>query len=248
MMISHTLLHLLLLPIAGLPRLAAAGADPSAYPGDAGQQLPNLAIVLMNGSSSTEEGEQLMEECDASITACATTADVKIIRTHASTKYVTNLHVFESVSTVSTSTRTFTQVKVSTKTTSVEGQCRDTTIYEEPTPLTVTVDVNTTTVKEFVHIVPTTITTVSIVEHKQTAQCIIKRTSMGLVSSALPGSPSDRAGNASGSVQPAPGISSSPGNVPSVEPSVDDFNSAQAETGDSPSITDVEDGEDEDTR
>lgn len=130
--------------------------------------------------------------------------------------------------------------------TTQQGQCRDTTIYEETTPLIVTVDVNTTTVKEFVFIVPTTVTTVSIVEYKQTAQCIIKRTSTGLASSPISEPSPDQPGNGSGSAQPTPDMPSPLGTAPSIEPYVEDSNSDEADTDESPPTN--EDQDDENTR
>ncbi|KAK0385138.1 hypothetical protein NLU13_7616 [Sarocladium strictum] len=192
-MVANSFLQLAVLAAAGLPRLVAAGADPSPVYDPVGQQPINPPIAVANASTSSVEGEILLDECDTSITACATTADVKVVRTHKSTQYVTNFHTFESISTLTPSTRTVTQVVVSTRTTSVEGQCRETIIYEEPTPLIITVDVNTTVVRDFVPIVPTTVTTVSWVEHKQTSQCIIRKTSTGLA-----------AGPGSSSATPAP--------------------------------------------
>ncbi|KAJ4044309.1 hypothetical protein NW763_011181 [Fusarium oxysporum] len=218
-MLSNWFLQLALLALAGLPRLVTADADPSALYGNVVQQPLNPPAVGGQNASDAE-GELLLDECDASITACGTTADVKIIRTHKETSYVTHIHVFEDITTLPTSTRTVTEVVVSTKTTSIEGQCRDTTVYEETTPLIVIVDVNTTTTREFVPIVPKTVTTVSWVEHKKISQCIIKRTSTSLASS-------DPSGSDSGSAQPVSSAQSSQHSIPSVSPSGVDSNSGQ---------------------
>ncbi|KAJ4319848.1 hypothetical protein N0V84_006129 [Fusarium piperis] len=208
-MLCEWFLKLALVAAGGLPRLVAAGADPSAYYGDVGQQPLNPQIVVANESASSVEGVLMMDECDASITACGTTADVKVIRTHTSTSYVTKPRVFESVTTLAPSIVTVTQVRVETRTTSTEGQCRDTVVIEETTPLTVTVDVNTTTIREFVPIQYTTVTEVSIVDHKQIAQCIIKSSSTGLPSSRPVAPSADPSGFSSDSAEPAPSEPSS---------------------------------------
>ncbi|KAJ4065366.1 hypothetical protein NW756_004641 [Fusarium oxysporum] len=200
-MLSNWFLQLALLALAGLPRLVTADADPSALYGNVVQQPLNPPAVGGQNASDAE-GELLLDECDASITACGTTADVKIIRTHKETSYVTHIHVFEDITTLPTSTRTVTEVVVSTKTTSIE------------------VDVNTTTTREFVPIVPKTVTTVSWVEHKKISQCIIKRTSTSLASS-------DPSGSDSGSAQPVSSAQSSQHSIPSVSPSGVDSNSGQ---------------------
>ena len=194
----------------------------------------NVSGAVANATSSTVEGELLLDECDTSITVCATTADIKIIRTHKSTSYVTNLHVVESITVLSllnlnelvlyshTSSepsrihpdcnpgcsldddhqrRRYTALdksSVSAVLINHPGQCRETIIYEETTSLIVTVDVNTTTIREFVPIVNTTVLTTSWVKHKQNSLCIIRKTSTGLVS-----------GPGSGTATPAPSVPSS---------------------------------------
>ncbi|KAF4955698.1 hypothetical protein FGADI_4391 [Fusarium gaditjirri] len=197
-MLTNRLLQLVLLAVASLPRLVAAGADPAAAYGSVVQQQPLSPSSMVANASSTVEGELLLEECDPTISICGTTADVKIIRTHNSTSYVTKTkkHIVTTV-----------------------GQCRDTTVYVEPTPLTVTVRVNTTITQEFVPIVNITSITTSWVSHNKISQCIIKRTSTGLAhgpghGSALPphSDPSQQPPPAAGSEgnynsgQPAPSI------------------------------------------
>ncbi|CCT66503.1 uncharacterized protein FFB20_09903 [Fusarium fujikuroi] len=212
--------RLLQLTVAILPRLAAAGSDPAAAYGTVAPPSLDLPDAVSN-ASSTIESEALLEECDPSITVCGTTANVKVVRTHNSTIFVTRHHVHEEITELPTSTRTVVEVIVSTNTTNIEGQCRDTTVYVEPTPLIVTVDVNTTTTREVVPIVNITSVTTSWVEHKKISQCIIKRTSTGLApgpsySSAPPppSAPSQQSPPAAGSGgnynsgQPAPSVPS----------------------------------------
>ncbi|KAG5803073.1 hypothetical protein H9Q74_012730 [Fusarium xylarioides] len=216
-MLTNQFLQLALLTAANLPGLVNAG--------------------IVANESSTIERELLLEECDPTISICGTTADIKVIRTHKSTKTITTTHTHETIIVRSppnvsgpytvliqtqelpTSTRTVVEVIVSTSTTRVEGQCRDTIIYEEIIPTTVVVEINTTTTREFVPIVPVTVTTVSWVEHKKISQCIIKRTSTSLApgpgygsASPPPGAPSQQPPPAAGSGgnynsgQPAPSI------------------------------------------
>ncbi|EWG44672.1 hypothetical protein FVEG_05676 [Fusarium verticillioides 7600] len=210
--------QLALLTVAILPRLVATGSDPAAAYGTVIPPSLDLPDAVSN-ASSTIESEALLEECDPTITVCGTTANVKVVRTHNVTSYVTNYHVHEVITELPTSTRTVFSVIVSTNTTNVEGQCRDTTVYIEPTPLIVTVDVNTTTTREVVPITNTTSVTTSWVEHKKISQCIIKRTSTGLApgpgsgpASPPPSAPSQQPLPATGSAgnqnsgQPAPSI------------------------------------------
>ncbi|KAJ3469667.1 hypothetical protein MRS44_003732 [Fusarium solani] len=176
-MLSNQFLQLALLAAVGLQKLVLAGADPSPVYGNIGQQALYQQPAVAN---TTEEIEQLMEECDESITACAATAKNKVISTYTSTIYTTNIHVHEEVTTISTSTRTYTEVEVSTETTTTEGQCRETEFVQAPIPQIVTVDVNTTTTREYVHITSTTTKVLSVVKYKQTAQCIVRKKSTGL--------------------------------------------------------------------
>ncbi|SCO39638.1 uncharacterized protein FFNC_06972 [Fusarium fujikuroi] len=212
--------RLLQLTVAILPRLAAAGSDPAAAYGTLAPPSLGLPDAVSN-ASSTIESEALLEECDPTITVCGTTANVRVVRTHNSTIFVTRHHVHEEITELPTSTRTVVEVIVSTNTTNIEGQCRDTTVYVEPTPLIVTVDVNTTTTREVVPIVNITSVTTSWVEHKKISQCIIKRTSTSLAlgpsySSAPPppSAPSQQSPPAAGSGgnynsgQPAPSVPS----------------------------------------
>ncbi|KAG5774060.1 hypothetical protein H9Q73_011833 [Fusarium xylarioides] len=236
-MLTNQFLQLALLTAANLPGLVNAGIDPAAAYGTAVQQLPLNPPSAVANESSTIERELLLEECDPTISICGTTADIKVIRTHKSTKTITTTHTHETIIVRSppnvsgpytvliqtqelpTSTRTVVEVIVSTSTTRVEGQCRDTIIYEEIIPTTVVVEINTTTTREFVPIVPVTVTTVSWVEHKKISQCIIKRTSTSLApgpgygsASPPPGAPSQQPPPAAGSGgnynsgQPAPSI------------------------------------------
>ncbi|KAI5459232.1 hypothetical protein BGZ63DRAFT_426520 [Mariannaea sp. PMI_226] len=277
-MLTNWFLQLAFLAAAGAPKLVAAGAglfslfksrhlylhtridtdntyllvDPSAIYDNAVQQPLNPPGAVANSSSPTIEGELLLDECDTSITACATTADIKVIRTHKSTLYVTNLHVIESITVLSllnlydlifysdTSSDarpihpdcnpghslndddkhrryiTLNESSVSAVLTNHQGQCRETRVYEETTPLIVTVDVNTTTVREFVPIIPTTVLTTSWVKHKQTSQCIIRKTSTGLAS-----------GFGSSSAAPVPSASSSQHPAPPAGSSGPKYNSGQ---------------------
>ncbi|KAL6366301.1 hypothetical protein LRP88_00049 [Fusarium phalaenopsidis] len=176
-MLSNQFLQLALLAAVGLQKLVLAGADPSPVYGNIGQQALYQQPAVAN---TTDEIEQLMEECDESITACAATAKNKVISTYTSTIYTTNIHVHEEVTTISTSTRTYTEVEVSTETTTIEGQCRETEFVQAPIPQIVTVDVNTTTTREYVHITSTTTKVLSVVKYKQTAQCIVRKKSTGL--------------------------------------------------------------------
>ncbi|KAF5577660.1 hypothetical protein FPCIR_11986 [Fusarium pseudocircinatum] len=217
-MLTSWILKLATLAVTILPRLAAAGTDPAAAYGTFAQPSLDLPDAVSN-ASSTVESEALLEECDPTITVCGTTANVKVVRTHNVTSYVTNYHVHEEITELPTSTRTVVSVIVSTNTTNVEGQCRDTTVYIEPTPLIVTVDVNTTTTREVVPITNITSITTSWVPHKKISQCIIKRTSIGLApgpgygsASPPPSAPSQQPPPATGSAgnydygQPAPSI------------------------------------------
>ncbi|KAF4438072.1 hypothetical protein FACUT_5235 [Fusarium acutatum] len=218
-MLNNWLLKLDLLAMASLLRLVTAGADQVAAYGSVVQQQPLNPPSAVANDSLTIEGEELLDECDPTISICGTTADVKVIRTHKSTSYVTKVNEHVVITTLPTSTRTVFEVIVSTNTTSIEGQCRDTIVYEEIIPTTVVVEINTTTTREFVPIVPTTVTTVSWVEHKKISQCIIKRTSTGLApgpgygSAASPPSPPSQhppppasSGGNYNSGQPAPSI------------------------------------------
>ncbi|KAF5673946.1 hypothetical protein FDENT_10161 [Fusarium denticulatum] len=197
-MLTSWFLQLAILAATTLPRLAAAGSDPAAAFGSVAQPSLDLPDAVSN-ASSTIESEALLEECDPTITVCGTTANVKVE--------------------LPTSTRTVVSVIVSTNTTNVEGQCRDTTVYIETTPLIVTVDVNTTTTREVIPITNITSVTTSWVPHKKISQCIIKRTSIGLApgsgyasASPPPSAPSQQPPPATGSadsynsVQPAPSI------------------------------------------
>ncbi|KAF5530338.1 hypothetical protein FMEXI_13626 [Fusarium mexicanum] len=235
-MLTNWFLQLAILTAATLPRLATAGSDVAAPYGSAAIPTTNLPVAVSN-ASSTIEHELLLEECDPTISVCRTTADIKVIRTHksTSTSTTTRTHVttivrsplstFDSYIVLTqtqelpTSYRTIVEVIVSTTIIDVEGQCRDTIIYEELDPTTVTVEVNTTTTREFVPIVPTTVKTTSWVPHTKISQCIVKRTSTGLApgpgSSSAPPAPrappkkAPPAGGSHGnynSGQPAPSI------------------------------------------
>ncbi|PNP82212.1 hypothetical protein FNYG_04401 [Fusarium nygamai] len=213
-MLTNWFPQLAILTVTILPRLATAGSDAAAAYGTVAQPSLDLPDAASN-ASSTIESEALLEECDPTITVCGTTANVKVVRTHNVTSYVTNYHVHEEITELPTSTRTVVSVIVSTNTTNVEGQCRDTTVYIEPTPLIVTVDVNTTTTREVVPITNVTSVTTSWVPHKKISQCIIKRTSTGLAPG--PGYGSASPPSSAPSQQPPPATGSG-GNYNSGQP------------------------------
>ncbi|KAF5581851.1 hypothetical protein FPANT_8770 [Fusarium pseudoanthophilum] len=204
--------QLAILTAATLPRLAIAGSAQAAPYGGTASPSPDLPVAVSN-SSSTIEHELLLEECDPTISICRTTADIKVIRTHKSTETTTTTKTYETE--LPTSYRTVVEVIVETTIIDVEGQCRDTIIYEEIEPTTVIVEVNTTTTREIVPIVPTTIKTTSLVPHTKISQCIVKRTSTGLAPgpgrSSAPPAPSAPS-------QQAPPAVGSPGNYDSGQP------------------------------
>ncbi|KAF5234785.1 hypothetical protein FANTH_11974 [Fusarium anthophilum] len=231
-MLTSRFLKLAILTATTLPRLATASSDVASPYGSVPKPTPQLPVAVSN-ASSTIERELLLEECDPTISVCRTTADIKVIRTHKSTKTstITKTHqtiivraiqsafdsyiVLMKAQELPTSTRTVVEVIVSTTIIDVEGQCRDTIIYEEISPTTVTVEVNTTTTREFVPIVPITVKTTSWVPHTKISQCIVKRTSIGLApgpgSSSAP--PAPRA-----PPKKAPPAAGSPGNHNSGQP------------------------------
>ncbi|KAF5565604.1 hypothetical protein FPHYL_4158 [Fusarium phyllophilum] len=95
-MLTNWFLQLAVLTVTILPRLADAGSDPAPAYGTVAQPSLDLPDAVSN-ASSTIESEALLEECDPTITVCGTTANVKVVRTHNSTSYVTNYHVHEEI-------------------------------------------------------------------------------------------------------------------------------------------------------
>lgn len=70
--------------------------DPAAAYGTVVPPSLDLPDAVSN-ASSTIESEALLEECDPTITVCGTTANVKVVRTHNVTSYVTKYHVHEEI-------------------------------------------------------------------------------------------------------------------------------------------------------
>jgi len=145
----------------------------------------NAADVAANAQQPIADGQIRVEgmqpmpgvlvgDCDASITACGTTAEMKIIRVPGKTVYVTSNNTFEDLKTLPTVTSTTTIHEYTTVTTSTEGACQNTTyITDTNREVTVTVQLNITTTRDFVPVVFTGKTETITVNEKATEQCIV---------------------------------------------------------------------------
>ncbi|KAF5006733.1 hypothetical protein FDECE_6910 [Fusarium decemcellulare] len=175
-MLATSILRIAVITTPWLAKMVAVAADVPVV------QQPLISTVVMNEPVTIVDQAPVKTRstCHPSISVCGSSANVMVIHSHNSTTYVTRNHTQTKISililnkqVLSPHYNTVTEVSVTTINTQTEGLCRNTSIIYEPEPLTVTVDVNVTTTREFVPIKNITTTIVSTVTAKALEQCIV---------------------------------------------------------------------------
>ncbi|KAM0073020.1 hypothetical protein ACKRZS_013881 [Fusarium odoratissimum] len=159
-------LRAVLLPTLWLTNLVASESD-----SQFGGAIPAVP------TPDTIEGDWRVD-CPPDISVCGKTTNVEVVHHHNETIYTTQNHTKTTTKTMSPHTRVITSISVVTVKNQTEGLCRDTSTIYEAEPLTVTVDVNITTTREFVPIVNSTLVVISEVTAAALQQCFIKQTSL----------------------------------------------------------------------
>ncbi|KAF4470616.1 hypothetical protein FALBO_2482 [Fusarium albosuccineum] len=175
-MLATSILRMAVITTPWLAKLVAAAAGELVIDFDEPVvQQPLISTVVVNEPTTIVDQAPVKTRstCHPSISVCGSLANVMVIHSHNSTTYVTRNHTQTKISVLSPHYNTVTEVSVTTINTRTEGLCRNTSIIYEPEPLTVTVDVNVTTTREFVPIKNITTTIVSTVTAKALEQCIV---------------------------------------------------------------------------
>ncbi|RGP81380.1 hypothetical protein FLONG3_524 [Fusarium longipes] len=168
-----------------------------------------------------------MRECEGFITECGTTDKVKVI-----TRPVREHHVRVNVTTTVTTrlpdiTNTITKIDFTTRKDRIQGHCRNTTIYIDPSPRIVTEYVTMEEIMEIVSVVNTTTTEIRVIHENTIEQCYIP--TPGLPSPSI-SKPSDAEVTAhSQSISPPVGIVEDSDRDTTAEPIIEETQTQQVE-------------------